>query len=208
MRRAFGFRGGSFGVWVPDFVQEDGDVGEGAAVDAVAEVGEDFHLRGVAVGGEGLGGFDRGVGGEDVVVLSVDKEDGAWIRIRWEGWGDAEGAAAGDESGRFVGEGREGVERRHGALGEAQEGDVGQGDIVMGGDLGDEVIEVARCGLEAGLVAEGPAHVAEPLVAVAVRRAGRAVGAVDGQTFPKVTEGHLQGGGEGDEVVARGTKTV
>lgn len=189
-------------------MQEDADMGEAGVVDAVAKVGQDFHLSWVAVGLEDAGGGDGGVGGEDVVVRAVEEEDWLFIVAGREAGRDREGAAAGDEACGLVGEGGEGVENGHSALGEAEEGDIVAGDAVSLHDVADEGIQLGCCGLEAGFVAEGPAGVPEPLVALAERRGGWRVRAVDGQSFPELTERELEGGGEGDEVVARGTKTV
>ena len=193
-------------------MEEDGDVSEAGVVDAVAEVREEFHLGGVAVGFEDIRRLDGGVRGKDVVIQAMEEEDwshwGLGTGIGRKAGGDAKGAAAGDEACGFVGKPRQGVENGHGALGEAEEDDVGGGDGVGRRDLGDEGVQLACNGLEAVFVAEGPAGVPEPLVALARWRRGSAVRGINRQAFRQVTEDGLEDRGEGDEVVAIGTETV
>ena len=100
------------------------------------------------------------------------------------------------------------MEEGHGALGKTKDGDIAGGDGEGLRHLGDKAIELRNDGLQAAFVAEGPAGVAEPLAAEAIGRGGGGVGRIDGQTFAKVTEACTQRCGEGDKVVARGTKAV
>lgn len=97
-------------------MQEHGDMSDGAGIDAMAETFKDFKLGGVAVAGENVGSLDRGIGREDVVFGTVDKEDGLGIRVGWKGGSDSEGAGTGDGTCGLVAQAGEGVESRHGAL--------------------------------------------------------------------------------------------
>lgn len=174
----------------------------------MAQVGQDMQLGWVVVLlVDGLGLY-RSVGRKDVVVLSVDKEDRHGFGCRRKSGGHCECATTGNDGGWYMGERGQGVEEGHGALRETEEGDVDGGNAVGSGDLSDEVIELGRDTLQAVFVAEGPAGIAEPLAAKAIGGGGRCVRGIDGQTFAEVTERCTQGGGEGDKVVARGTKAV
>lgn len=184
-------------------------MGEGGGVDTVAEVGENLQRHRVAVGAVGGGSFDTGIGREDVVVFAVQDKQRWFIGlVGREGGGDRNRAAAGDNRARLVLELGQAVEKRHTALREAEKGNVGGRDIVHCRDLGDETVELGGEAGEALGVAEGPAHIAEPLAPHASGRFGRRVGRVDRQGFGQITKGCFEGGGELDEVVARGTKTV
>ncbi len=184
-------------------------MGQGGGIDAVAEVRQEFERDRIAVGTVGGGGLDAGVGGEDVVVFAMqDKQRWFGSGFGCEVGGDGDGAAAGDDRARLLAELRQAVKECHTALREAEQGDVCGGNGVGGGDLGDETIELGDEGLQAGGVAEGPAYVAEPLAAEAIGRWGGGVRAVDGQSFGQITECGFEGGGELDEIIARGTKTV
>lgn len=194
---------------LPEILEEDAEVGEGGGVDTVAEVGDYLQRDRVAVGAVGGGGFDTSVGGEDVIVFAMENQQ------RWficgggrEGGRHRNGPTTADNRARLVGELGQAVEECHAALRKAEQGDVGGGDAVGGGDLGHEAIQLGEEGLQALGVAEGPAHVAEPLAAEAIGCGGGGVGRVDGQGFGQITESGFEGGGELDEVVARGTKTV
>ena len=85
---------------------------------------------------------------------------------------------------------------------------MGGGNTVGCGYLGEKGVKLGGEGLQALRVAEGPAHVAEPLAAEAIRREAWCVGGVDRQGFACITECGFEGGRQLDKVVARGTKTV
>ena len=102
----------------------------------------------------------------------------------------------------------QGVQERHAALREAEDGDVGgerqhgAGEIILQGVSGEG---------EAGGILERPAFIAEPLAgsgggaSVGRQRIG-AVRAEDGQAGAIQRRAH--GGGEADEVIPIGAKTM
>lgn len=149
------------------------------------------------------------VGGDDVVILAVKKQNGGFLASGGVEVFLVHGAARmADEGGNWLGKAWHGIEAKHGALRKAKESHIGERDVVVLAEVGEIGPELIFGYFYAGAVAEGPIGIGEPLAALADGCWGGGVGEEQGQTFTQLTAGGLEGGGEGEKVVAIGTETV